>query len=113
MKLLSGQSPKSFIFTGGKGKGKKKVDLLKQTEFKHLSGGGTGDGPLCTVQQPCLGNWLREQNAEYQTNLNKPGEVTLPPSSPFLRGRNRSRGAGSFLFYSLSDKRSHWATPHR
>ena len=37
MKLLSGQSPKSFIFTGGKGKGKKKVDL-KQTEFKHLSG---------------------------------------------------------------------------
>ena len=40
MKLLSGQSPKSFIFTGGKGKGKKKVDLLKQTEFKHLSGGG-------------------------------------------------------------------------
>lgn len=37
MKLLSGQSPKSFIFTGGKRKGKKKVDLLKQTAFKHLS----------------------------------------------------------------------------
>lgn len=58
MKLLSGQSPKSFIFTGGKRKGKKKVDLLKQTVFKHLSGVALEMAPSAPSSSPA---WPRDR----------------------------------------------------